>query len=73
MTSGLRAAWGSVLLAGILAVSIVPAEAQFLPRSMFDNVPTPGGPAKIEADQLSYDSRADVITASGNVVMRYSD
>lgn len=54
-----------------LAAIATPANAQLLPRNFFDNVPTPGGPARVEANTLAYDAKADVITASGNVVMGY--
>lgn len=57
-----------LLLAAVLSTS---AHAELLPRSFFDNVPTPGGPARVEANSLAYDAKADVITASGKVVMTY--
>ncbi|MEO6394637.1 MAG: LPS assembly protein LptD [Devosia sp.] len=50
-----------------------PALAQgLLPAHFLDFIPEPGtGPARVEADMLFYDSRLDIISAQGGVVMRY--
>lgn len=63
--AGFAAAWLTLLLAAL------PASAQLLPEGFFDQVPTTGGQAQIEADLLSYDGQLDVISAEGDVVMRY--
>lgn len=69
--SGLFAA-GAGLFAGLVVAALTtPVAAQLLPRSFFDTIPSPGHPARIEANSLSYDANADVITASGSVSMRY--
>jgi LPS-assembly protein len=61
----------SVATATMLIAS--PAMAQLLPQGFFDRIPpAPGGQAAVEADMLSYDGVADIITATGNVAMRYS-
>lgn len=61
----------AVATAALMAAS--PALAQLLPAGFFDRIPpAPGGQAAVEADMLSYDGVADIITASGNVAMRYS-
>jgi LPS-assembly protein len=62
----------AMLVGSLLALfAATPAWAELIPRSFFDNVPTPGGPARVEANTLAYDAKSDVITASGNVVMLY--
>ncbi|SFZ80893.1 LPS-assembly protein [Devosia enhydra] len=69
--TGLMALMLSVAAAATMTAS--PALAQLLPPGFFDRVPpAPGGQAAVEADMLSYDGVADIITASGNVAMRYS-
>ncbi|MGV3651508.1 MAG: LPS-assembly protein LptD [Devosia sp.] len=69
--TGLIALMLSVAAAATMTAS--PALAQLLPPGFFDRVPpAPGGQAAVEADMLSYDGVADIITASGNVAMRYS-
>ena len=69
--TGLMALMLSVAIAATMTAS--PALAQLLPPGFFDRVPpAPGGQAAVEADMLSYDGVADIITASGNVAMRYS-
>lgn len=63
---------GAIAAGTVFAVlTISPATAELLPRSFFDDVPTPGGPARVEANSLAYDAKSDVITASGKVVMSY--
>jgi LPS-assembly protein len=65
LTAGIAAAWLALLLSG------TPSLAQFLPPGFFDQVPSTGKQAQIEADILTYDGRLDVIGAEGGVVMRY--
>ncbi|MEP7241188.1 MAG: LPS assembly protein LptD [Devosia sp.] len=49
-----------------------PAGAALLPAGFFDQHIEPGsGPAAVEADRLSFDSRSSVISADGGVVLRY--
>lgn len=63
--AGFAAAWLALLL------TCLPASAQLLPEGFFDQVPTTGGQAQIEADTLAYDGQLDVISAEGDVVMTY--
>jgi len=63
--AGFAAAWLALLLCAL------PASAQLLPEGFFDQVPTTGGQAQIEADTLAYDGQLDVISAEGDVVMTY--
>ncbi len=50
------------------------AQNTYLPPGFFDEVPlTVGGQAAVEADMLAYDAVNDIISAAGNVVMRYQD
>jgi len=63
--AGIAAAWLALLL------SALPASAQLLPEGFFDQVPATGGRAEIEADILAYDGQLDVISAEGDVLMRY--
>ena len=65
LTAGIAAAWLALLL------SALPVWAQLLPEGFFAQVPTTGGQAQIEANVLAYDGRLDVISAEGDVVMRY--
>jgi len=69
--SRLLGAAGAVSLLALAAA--LPAQAQLLPVDFFDKLlPTAGaGQAEVEADRLSYDMTADVITAGGGVVLRY--
>ena len=59
-----------VLAAPMFAAA--PAVAQLLPADFFESVPSPGSPAQVEANVLSYNAKTDVISARGRVVMRYS-
>jgi LPS-assembly protein len=61
-------------LATVLLIA-APASAQsLLPAGFLDFIPTPGaGPARVEADVLTYDSRLDLISARGGVKMTYQD
>lgn len=63
--AGIAAAWL------LLFASVLPASAQLLPEGFFDQVPSAGGQAQIEADILAYDGHLDVISAEGDVVMTY--
>lgn len=63
--------FGAALLVAVLA-GIAPAQAQFLPDDFFSALPEPGSPAEVEANTLAYDALADVISAEGRVVMKYS-
>ncbi|MEQ1900289.1 MAG: LPS assembly protein LptD [Devosia sp.] len=60
----------------LLAVTLAPSPSMaqgLLPADFLSFIPEPGaGPARVEADMLSYDSRLDVISAEGGVVMQYS-
>ena len=64
---------GAALALGfaVLVATSLPAAAQFLPEDFFAAMPEPGGPAKVQADLLEYDQRADVISGEGRVVMEY--
>lgn len=64
LTAGCVALWAMLLLT-------VPASAQLLPEGFFDRVPATGQQAQIEADILAYDGRLDIISAEGDVFMRY--
>lgn len=57
----------------LLFAFALPASAQtLLPLGFFDNLAvSPNGRAVVEADMLSYDADSDVITASGDVILRY--
>ena len=66
----LGAAMGLAFAVGMAA--IVPAEAQYLPEDFFATLPEPGSPAQVEANTLAYDALADVISAEGRVIMKYS-
>lgn len=65
--------FGAVLLLALGAGigSTLPAAAQFLPEGFFATLPEVGKPAEVQANTLSYDSSADVISAEGRVVMNY--
>ncbi|HWA18602.1 MAG TPA: LPS assembly protein LptD [Devosia sp.] len=59
------------LLAAILVAT--PVSAALLPAGFLARIPSAGaGPAQIEADLLTYDSRLDLIMARGGVVMHYA-
>ncbi|MEO6015531.1 MAG: LPS assembly protein LptD [Devosia sp.] len=63
-----RVGLGFFLLLG----TVIPAHATLLPAGFFDMQVQPGqGAAAVEADQLSYDGRTGVITASGDVLLSY--
>lgn len=60
---------GLVLLCGLGSGALAQT---LLPAGFFDTIGVTGtGQAAIEADVLSYDARADIITAEGDVVMAY--
>jgi LPS-assembly protein len=60
---------GALLLAAALGAT--PAAAQLLPPGFFDNGPSLGGEAQVEAAMLSYDAVSTVISAEGAVIMSY--
>ncbi|MDF2797737.1 MAG: LPS-assembly protein LptD [Devosia sp.] len=67
----LRRVGAGLLLA--LALSTGAAQAQGLVPAQFFNAPVdPQAAAAVEADNLQFDSRSGVITASGDVVLNYS-
>jgi LPS-assembly protein len=70
--SGRLAALIPALVAAILLAT--PVSAALLPAGFLARIPSAGvGPAQVEADLLTYDSRLDIITARGGVVMHYAD
>lgn len=66
--------FGAALVLALAAgfASTLPAAAQFLPEGFFATLPEVGAPAEVQANTLSYDSRADVISATGRVMMKYA-
>ncbi|MDB5542473.1 MAG: outer membrane protein Imp, required for envelope biosis / Organic solvent tolerance protein [Devosia sp.] len=66
--------FGAALLLALAAGigSTLPAAAQFLPEGFFATLPEVGQPAEVQANTLSYDSRSDVISAEGRVLMHYA-
>ena len=65
-----RLAWASALLALTLSSS---AFAQGLVPSRFFNAPVDAAaPAAVEANTLTFDSNTNIITATGDVVVRDS-
>ncbi len=72
METGLRRLSAGLGCAVLLTLfSAGPAAAQLLPADFFAAIPAPGSPAEVEANSLAYDSRTDVITAEGRVLMNY--
>jgi LPS-assembly protein len=59
-------------LALLLASALAASAQTLLPLNFFDDLAvSPDGRAMVEADVLSYDADADIVTASGDVILRY--
>ena len=63
----------AAVLAGLAAVALpgAPAMAQLLPEGFFDQAPTVGSPARVEANMLAYNAETSVISAEGGVILGY--
>ena len=59
----------AIVLAAVVAP--LPAAAQLLPEGFFDQAPTVGGQAQVEANMLSYNAGTSVISAEGAVILHY--
>lgn len=69
--------WGSAFRHAAIAAAVLclaapaPALAQLLPANFFDQAPTTGGQAQVEANMLSYNAQTSVISAEGAVILQY--
>jgi LPS-assembly protein len=63
---------GAAALFACAMLAPLPAYAQFLPEGFFATLPSPGAVAEVEANTLSYDGVADVISAQGRASMKYA-
>ena len=60
------------MLAAVLGAGLpAPTLAQLLPQGFFEQGPTVGGQAEVEADMLSYNAQTNVISAEGAVILHY--
>src|SRR5688500_8277445 len=67
----LTARMGFFVLLFSLVMAIAPAEAQLPPAGLFEQVPSVGADARIEANMLAFDHRTTIISAEDEVVMHY--
>ena len=70
MRGGRPVRLAALALLTVLA-GVSPASAQLLPPGFFDQGPTAGGQANVEANMLSYNAETTVISAEGAVIMHY--
>lgn len=70
--SAWRRAPAAAALAALLGAGLpAPTLAQLLPQGFFEQGPTVGGQAEVEADMLSYNAQTNVISAEGAVILHY--
>jgi LPS-assembly protein len=67
----LRRICAAIALVLATAFTTLPAHAQLLPEGFFDQVPSAGGQAQVEADTMAYDSDEDAIIAEGSAILHY--